>query len=40
MNNQIANQKQEVPTGINLNDKDYINSLLTCLKEMTKNYAI
>lgn len=32
--------KVEVPAGIGLNDKDYINSLLSCLKEMTKNYAI
>jgi len=39
MNNQINNPKQEVSTGINLNDKDYITSLLTCLKEMVKNYA-
>lgn len=39
MNNQISNQKQEVPTGVNLNDKDYITALLTCLKEMVKNYA-
>lgn len=40
MNNKIANQKVEVPNGIALNDKDYINSLLSCLKEMEKNYAI
>ena len=39
-NNQICNPKVEVPTGINMNDKDYINSLLSCLKEMTKNYAL
>ena len=38
MNNQIANPKVEVPTGISCNDKDYINSLLSCLKEMSKNY--
>ena len=40
MNNQIANPKVEVPTGISCNDKDYINSLLSCLKEMSKNYVI
>lgn len=40
MNNQISNQKKEVPTGINLNDKDYISSLLSCLKEMVKNYSV
>lgn len=39
-NNQICNPKVEVPTGLNLNDKDYINSLLSTLKEMTKNYAV
>lgn len=38
-NNQISNPKIEVPTGINMNDKDYINSLLSCLKEMNKNYT-
>lgn len=40
MNNQISNPKVEVPTGIGCNDKDYINSLLSCLKEMSKNYII
>lgn len=40
MNNQISNPKQEVPTGIKLNDKDYITSLLSCLKEMVKNYSV
>ena len=40
MNNQIKNNKTEVPTGTNLNDKDYLNSLLSCLKEMIKNYSI
>ena len=38
--NKISNVKQEVENGINMNDKDYINKLLTCLKEMTKNYAV
>jgi len=40
MNNQIQNQKTEVSKGIKLNDKDYLNSLLSCLKEMVKNYSI
>ena len=40
MNNQIQNQKTEVPSGIKLNDKDYLNSLLNCLKEMVKNYSV
>lgn len=39
-NNQIKNPKTQVPTGTNLNDKDYMNCLLTSLKEMVKNYSI
>lgn len=38
-NNQISNPKTEVPTGIKMNDKDYITCLLTILKEMEKNYV-
>ena len=42
MNNQnkIQNPKTEVAKGINLNEKDYLNSLLSCLKEMSKNYCV
>ncbi len=41
MNNQtICNPKTEVPKGRSLNDKDYMNSLLSSLKEMVKNYAL
>lgn len=40
MNNKISNPKVEVPKGVSINDKDYMNSLLSCLKEMVKNYAI
>ena len=40
MNNTISNPKTEVEKGIDLNDKDYITSILTCLKELTKNYAV
>ena len=40
MNNSISNPKTEVPKGTNLNDKDYMNSLLGTLKEMVKNYAV
>lgn len=40
MNNQIKNDKVNVPTGIVLNDKDYINSLLSTLKELNKNYVL
>ena len=39
-NNQISNPKKEVPTGIKLNDKDYLTKLLSCLKEMEKNYVV
>lgn len=39
MNNKICNPKVEVPSGTNLNDKDYLNSLLSLLKEMEKNYT-
>ena len=39
MNNQISNPKVEVPTGISLNEKDYITCLLTTLKEMSKGYV-
>lgn len=37
--NKICNQKTEVPTGKSLNDKDYLNCLLSSLKEMVKNYS-
>lgn len=40
MNNQISNPKTPVSTGKELNDKDYINCLLSKLKEMTKNYSL
>lgn len=39
-NNEIKNPKTEVPSGIKFNDKDYMNSLLSTLKEMVKNYAV
>ena len=39
MNNQISNPKTEVPTGIYLNDKDYLTCFLTTLKELNKNYV-
>lgn len=40
MNNEIKNPKVEVKDGKELNDKDYINSLLSTLKEMSKNYVV
>lgn len=39
-NNQISNPKTEVLKGTGINDKDYMNSLLSCLKEMVKNYSV
>ena len=36
----INNEKVEVPSGINLNDKDYLTILLTFLKDMEKNMAV
>lgn len=36
----ITNPKVEVPTGIELNDKDYCTCLLSTLKEMSKNYSL
>ena len=39
MNNKITNTKVEVPKGVELNYKDYLNCLNSHLKEMCKNYA-
>lgn len=39
-NNEIKNPKIEVSKGMSLNDKDYMNSLLSTLKEMEKNYTV
>lgn len=40
MNNKIFNSKTEVPNGMTINDKDYITSFLSSLKEMQKNYTV
>ena len=39
-NNEISNPKTQVPCGMEFNDKDYMNTLLSTLKEMVKGYAI
>lgn len=39
-NNKISNPKTEVPTGMNLNDKDYMDNVLSNLKAMEKNYTV
>lgn len=40
MSSQIKNSKTEVSKGMSLNEKDYLTSLLTSLKNMEKNYCI
>lgn len=40
MNSKVQNPKVEVKSGTKLNDKDYLTSLLSCLKEMVKNYSV
>ena len=40
MNNIIQNKKVEVSKSIELNDKDYLNSINSTLKEMAKNYSV
>lgn len=39
-NNKICNPKTVVPTGTKQNDKDYLNSILSLLKDMEKNYTL
>lgn len=38
--NKISNIKVEVPSGIEMNDKDYLNSVLELEKNMSNNYSI
>ena len=40
MSSKISNEQKKVPTGIDLNDKDYMTSLLSTLKCMEKDMAI
>lgn len=40
MTKEVGNNKTKVPKGMELNDKDYGNSLLSCLKELEKNYTV
>ncbi len=39
-NNQISNPKVQVPTGMQLNDKDHLSDLLSNLKSMVKDYTV
>lgn len=38
--NKIGNEVCEVPSGIELNEKDYATCLLSTLKDMEKNYTV
>lgn len=40
MDNKVSNPKVEVPSGMSLNEKDYISELLSCLKAMEKDYTV
>src|SRR5690554_3990693 len=40
MNNEVKNPKQELPTGTEMNDCDYLKDLLTNEKYLISNYAI
>lgn len=40
VNNKISNPKTEVPETKEMNDKDYITTVLTIEKAMVKNYAV
>lgn len=40
MNNKISNTKTEVPTGKDLNDKDYLTHILMILKDYEKNMVV
>lgn len=39
-NNKVSNPKVEVPSTINMNDRDYTDNLLEELKNMSNNYSI
>ena len=39
-NNEIKNQKKEVPTGIEMNDRDYLNVLLEMEKNISNNISV
>lgn len=39
-NNELKNEKVEVPMGISMNDCDYLNSVLTIEKNMSNNYSV
>ena len=40
MNNKISNPKTDVPNTSEMNDKDYITTMLSIEKAMAKDYAV
>lgn len=38
--NKVGNRKVEVPTGIEMNDRDYLNSVLELEKNLSNDYSI
>ncbi len=40
MNNKVENPKTEVPSSIEMNDRDYINQILEIEKNMSVNFSI
>lgn len=40
MNNKVENPKTEVPSSIEMNDRDYINQILETEKNMSVNFSI
>lgn len=36
----VGNKKEKTPCGMDLNDKDYLMTMLTIQKAMVKNYAV
>lgn len=39
-NKEIKNSQKEVPSGIKMNDRDYLNSILELEKNISNNYSI
>ena len=37
--NKVQNEKVEVPSGLELNDENYLNDILASLKSLVSNYA-
>lgn len=37
--NKVQNEKVEVPTGVDMNDENYLNDILISLKSLVSNYS-